>query len=295
MIQKNNNLSVLPFYERSDERHHERSYAYGAVYPLYTPLGSVPPFQIIRKHDGSTVSGCRLLRYQDASAWNILSQLSEAGLKVLTFADYDIIVFPSVSPMNITPLEGQFYMELTTADGTVYVSDVFTVCGAMDGFLNVQWWDIEDLVMDAGRIAYAYQGENIYRNTLWLQTQLGKPDYTFEEEGETRDGYFYPEKMVSGKTYRFTILASEYLCDVMRFIRLSDFVFVRDQYNNTYRCDTFLITPKWETQGDLASVEVEFTCDTVAKKVGRGILGLGDYGDFNDDYNNDYDITLNEE
>ena len=180
MIQKNNNLSVLPFYERSDERHHERSYAYGAVYPLYTPLGSVPPFQIIRKHGGSTVSGCRLMKYQDASYWNILSQLSEAGLKVLTFADYDIIVFPSVSPMNITTMEGQFYMELTTTDGTVYVSDVFTVCGAMDGFINVQWWDIEDLVMDAGRIAYAYQGENIYRNTLWLQTQLGKPDYTFE-------------------------------------------------------------------------------------------------------------------
>jgi hypothetical protein len=138
----------------------------------------------------------------------------------------------------------------------------------------VQWWDIEDLVMDAGRIAYAYQGENVYRNTLWLQTQLGKPDYTFEEEGEARDGYFFPEKMISGKTYKFTILASEYLCDVMRFIRLSDFVFVRDQYNNTYRCDTFLMTPKWETQGNIASVEAEFQTSIIAKRIGRSYTNL---------------------
>ena len=84
------------------------------------------------------------------------------------------------------------------------------------------------------------------------------------------------------------ILASEYLCDVMRFIRLSDVVFIRDQFGNTYRADTFLINPKWEEQGDVASVEIEFTCDTVAKKIARTYEVLGDY---NDDYNNDYDIT----
>jgi hypothetical protein len=62
----------------------------------------------------------------------------------------------------------------------------------------------------------------------------------------------------------------------MRFIRLSDYVFVQDQYGNIYRCDTFLITPKWETQGNVASVEIEFTCFTVAKKIGRGSTGLAD-------------------
>ena len=72
----------------------------------------------------------------------------------------------------------------------------------------------------------------------------------------------------------------------MRFIRLSDIVEVRDQYGNLYRADTFLITPKWETQGDLASVEVEFTCDTVAKKIGYAITN--NLGDYNDDYNDDF-------
>ena len=74
----------------------------------------------------------------------------------------------------------------------------------------------------------------------------------------------------------------------MRLIRLSDVVEMRDNYSNLYRCDTFLMTPKWEDQGDLASVEIEFTCDTVAKKIGRAyVSGTGDY---NNDFNNDYDI-----
>jgi hypothetical protein len=174
--------------------------------------------------------------------------------------------------MNISNKEGRYYLMMTLSDNTYLYSDVFTLIADTSGYVLVQWWDNEDFVMDGCRIVYSTG----YRNTLWLQTQLGKPDYEFSEEGETRDGYFFPEKMVSEKTYKCTILASEYLCDIMRFIRLSDYVFVQDQYGNTYRCDTFLITPKWETQGNVASVEIEFTCFTVAKKIGRGSTGLAD-------------------
>jgi hypothetical protein len=35
---------------------------------------------------------------------------------------------------------------------------------------------------------------------------------------------------------------------------------------------------------------MEFTCDTVAKKIGQYIVTDG-VGDYNGDYNNDYDIT----
>ncbi len=73
----------------------------------------------------------------------------------------------------------------------------------------------------------------------------------------------------------------------MRFISLSDVILVQDQYGRQYRCNMFLMTPKWEVQGNIASVEVEFTCDTVAKRIGHGEPFLGSY---NIDYNNDYDI-----
>lgn len=290
MIQRNNNLSVLPFYKDEAEQNHRRSYAYGEVYPLYTPMGSVPPFQIICPYEAIDAVTAVTLYKADGTVVkaNMLSEMT--GLTMRKFADYgySVVLFPSVSPTTLTTEEGRYYLRVQLLSGTYY-SDIFTVIGSVGGNINIQWYDIEDLVMDGSRIVYTNDNDKIiYRNSLWLGTQLGKPEYVFEEDGETRDGMFFAEKMISYKRYKCTILAPEYLCDVMRFIGLSDFINVVDQFGNTYRCDTFLITPKWEVQGDLASVEIEFTCDTVAKKIGRGRIYLGS---FNDDYNDDYDIT----
>lgn len=74
----------------------------------------------------------------------------------------------------------------------------------------------------------------------------------------------------------------------MRLIRMSDFVTVYSQ-GRKYDCDTFLITPKWQTQGNLASVECEFECATVVKKIGRGVIPPETKGDYNNDFNNDFD------
>lgn len=73
----------------------------------------------------------------------------------------------------------------------------------------------------------------------------------------------------------------------MRFIRMADYIHITDKYGREYDCDTFLITPKWQTQGDLASVEIEFETATVVKKIGRGIITTTK-GDFNNDFNNDF-------
>ena len=43
----NNSLSILPFYESLEEQNHRKSYAYGETYPLYVPMGAVPPFSIM--------------------------------------------------------------------------------------------------------------------------------------------------------------------------------------------------------------------------------------------------------
>jgi hypothetical protein len=39
---------------------------------------------------------------------------------------------------------------------------------------------------------------------------------------------------------------------------------------------------------------VEFTCETVAKKVGKGYINLGMFDDFNDDFNDDFDAAETE-
>ncbi len=291
MIQRNNNLSPLPFYTSLEQQNHRKSYAYGEVYPLYTPIGTVPPFQLVIPHTTATISAVRLYKVSAGTSTVITSAITTAGLikKNFATAGYDVIYYPSFGITSLNSQEGRYYLTITLSDSTVYYSDIFTVVGDMRGYLNLMWWDLQDFVMDDTRIVYKDDSTACYRNQLWLQTELGKPEYEFTEEGETRDGYFYPEKMVSEKRYKFNILAPEYLCDVLRFVRMSDRVYVTDQYGIQYRCDTFLATPKWEVQGDLASVEIEFTCDTVAKKIGKGYVDLG--YDFNDDFNNDYNIN----
>lgn len=282
---QNNNISVLPWYNTLGEQNHRKSYAYGAIYPLIAPANILLPFQIMRATRSNGITSVVLFDKAGATVADITSSMIEAGLQVVRFQTlgYDIIIYPATLPMPINMLDGIYYMRLSDGVQTWY-SEMFTVVQDVSGYVKVQWWDIENLVFDAGQIVYT---NPTYKNTLYLCTELGKPEYEFEEEGQDRDGYFFPEKQISLKKYKCTILAPEYLCDVMRFIRMADYIRVRDKYGNVYNCDTFLITPKWQTQGDLASVEIEFKTDTVVKKIGRGFLSSGS-GDFNDDYNNDF-------
>lgn len=287
MIQ-NNNISVLPWYTSIEQQNHRKSYAYGTIYPLFTPKRTLLPFQIMRNTSSRNITGAQLYDKNGVLFADITTALKETGLQIVPFASlgYDVIVYPSLLPFAIDTPDGIYYASMT--DGVnVWYSEMFTVVGDLSGYLKIEWYDVENFVFDAGQIVYQNPK---FHNVLYLCTELGKPEYTFEEEGETRDGYFFPEKQISEKTYRCMALAPEYLCDVMRFIRTSDKVFVTDKYGRQYDCDTFLITPKWQTQGDLASVEIEFETATVAKKIGRGYITPGRKGDFNNDFNNDFKI-----
>lgn len=287
MIQ-NNNISVLPWYTSIEQQNHRKSYAYGTIYPLFTPKRTLLPFQIMRNTSSRNITGAQLYDKNGVLFADITTALKETGLQIVPFASlgYDVIVYPSLLPFAIDTPDGIYYARMT--DGVnVWYSEMFTIVGDLSGYLKIEWYDVENFVFDAGQIVYQNPK---FHNALYLCTELGKPEYTFEEEGETRDGYFFPEKQISEKTYRCMALAPEYLCDVMRFIRMSDKVFVTDKYGRQYDCDTFLITPKWQTQGDLASVEIEFETATVAKKIGRGYITPGRKGDFNNDFNNDFKI-----
>lgn len=285
-MKQNNNFSVLPWYTDIREQNHRRSYAYGSVYPLYTMVNTLLPFQIIRPKRDNAISAVKLYTVDGVFVTDVAETMKETGLQVVSFESYDVIVYTASFPMATNVGQGQYYATLTDGVDT-WFSEVFTYVNDLSGYLKVEWYDKENLYFDSGMIVYQ---NPTFKNRLYFATELGKPDYTFEEEGETRNGYFFPEKQLSEKTYKCTILAPEYLCDVMRFIRMADYVTVTDKYGRIYDCDTFLITPKWQTQGDLASVEIEFETDTVVKKIGRGYY-LEDKGDFNEDYKNDYLVS----
>lgn len=264
---QNNNFSVLPWYDLIELQNHRRSYAYGNIYPLFAQTNVLLPFQIIRDHISNNLFTVKLYDKSGKFIKDISTEMRGAGLSVQQIDDKDVILFPGLLKMNTGMKEGIYYMSLTDGVNTWW-SEMFTLVNDVSGYLKIEWYDINNLYFDAGLIIY---DNPIFTNFLYLCTELGKPEYQFEEEGEDRDGYFFPEKRISEKTYRCTILASEYLCDVMRFISLSDYVRVTDKYGRKYDCDTFLITPEWQTQGDLASIEIEFETDTVVKKIGQAI------------------------
>lgn len=282
---QNNNLSVLPFYTSIDEQNHRKSYSYGDIYPLYAHVTCLPAFQIIRETRSGATFSVILYRKDGTQVADITTQMVAAGLQVVRFEalGYDVIVFPA-SASNLTGITvGQYYIKVS--DGTEqWYSDIVTLVDDVSPYLRLEWFSRENVIYEGGQVVYV---NPTFHNRLYLCTELGKPDYNFEEEGESRDGFFFPEKQLSEKVYKFTFLASEYLCDVMRLIRMADYIFMRDKYGRQYRADQFLMTPKWEEQGNLASVEVEFHTDTVVKKVGHGYLAATT-ADFNVDFNDDY-------
>lgn len=287
MILNNNNLSVLPWYGSLAEQQAKKSYAYGEVYPLYAPADFFLPFQLIRKTRTNEIRSFKVVNANtNAVIADYTEHVKDAGLQIVRFENlgYDVILFPAYMPMPLNQFDGRYYFTMSDGVETWY-SEVITVVQNVSAYLKVQWWDVENLVFDNGQIVYK---NPTFKNTLYLNTELGMPDYEFEEEGEERDGYFFPEKQISEKTYKFSFLAPEYLCDVMRLIRLSDIVQVTDKYGHLYNVDSFLIEPKWQQQGNLASVECEFQTDTVVKKIGRGYIT--GHADFNGDFNNDFNI-----
>ena len=282
----NNNLSVLPWYTSIEQQNARKWWAYNRVYPLFTPALFMLPFQILRTHrSGTTISSFRVYTKAGVLVGNYTQAIKDAGITIKQFTSlgYDVIVFGGQMPVFTQFADGQYYAVISDGTQTWY-SEIFTVVNDIEPYLKITWWDLSDFTMDAGTIVYTNPS---YKNVLYLQSDIAKPEYTFEEEGETLDGYFFPTKQISEKRYRFNFLASEYLLDVMRFIRMADYAEI-EYRGQRYSLDTFLITPEWEDNGDVAAVEAVFDTATVAKKIGLGYI-KAKRGGFNDDFNNDFD------
>lgn len=180
----------------------------------------------------------------------------------ITIEDKDYIVHKGEETAILEGFTDKMYLELSDGIDTWY-SAYFGFC---EPCMRIEWYDVEDFLFDAGAIAYS----DGYKNEMFFDAEIGMPEYEFEEEVAERNGYQFPISQISYKKYKFTLLVPEEVCDVMRFIRLSDHIRISTK-NDTYEVTSFLMTPTWAEQGYLAEVACEFTTDTVAKKIGKGV------------------------
>lgn len=278
----NNNFSPLPFYPSLDLQHHRLPYVYGEVFPLMCDRRRLLPFQIMFEEEDGASLKMELFTPGKDGGTDITAAMEDAGLSVTKAYGSDVAVFPaSISLRGVDIPQGRHWLRAAYGGQTAY-SEMFTAAPLMDGYTKIEWWDDADAEFDAGAVLYPAG----YRNFLWVDTDIAKPEYQFDEEGEERDGYFFPEKRVSEKTYKCVFPAAEFMCDALRLARLSDHVRITDRHGRDYDCDTVLFTVDWEDFGDVAAVTCEFETDTVVKRLYSPAAAVK--GDFNGDFSSDF-------
>jgi hypothetical protein len=223
--------------------------------------GFILPFQFCTDTKLAVIEWVKLYSLETDTAIDITDLMLASGLDVYSLYDYSVIQYSSNAEPFAFLTEGSYYLAISNYTDTYY-SEVFTVVPDVSNFLRLEWELAKRLDYTGGMAAPG-------KSVLYINAELGKPDYVFEEEGTSRDGLFFPEKQLSQKKYRFIFLASEYVCDSIRFAQMADLVTVQDKHGRIYTCDTIQANVDWQEQGDLASVEVEFTTGQVLKKTGN--------------------------
>ena len=277
-------ISPLKFYDDFHKQNRYRSFAYGHVAPLITNPNVVSPFQLIVSGNVSEV----YVRSADTNkrvTGNVVERFKDAGLRNVSKNGYKILLFLGIFPLSgVIDYEGQYWLEIHS--GGWYYSEVFCFDNNIDDCLKVEYWNPEgDFALKNGIIVL---GSENFHFILLLKSELGKPEYSFEEEATKRLGYSFIESQVSKKTYKFNTVIPEYLCDAMRIIRLCSQKKITCK-GETYDAITFNMEVDWQEQGDLASVTCEFDVDNIITNIG-GFKHENLGGDFNNDYNNDYNI-----
>ena len=281
----NNNISPLPFYDDLVFQNHRKDYAFGNVYPLVTYRNLLIPFQVLLP-GGTAVGSVLLIDYNTNQVYSdITDTMTDNGIKVNSYADYSILKYKAGLPIAEINREGLYYLQITITDYGVIYSDVFSVTNNIDGYLKIEYKSSHNFELKGGIIDFS----DNFAFHCYVRSQVGKPDYEFEEEATERMGYTFIESQVSKKVYKFTFVAPEYLCDALRIVRLCDTKLIHSK-QQMYELTTFNMDVEWQEQGDLASVECEFETDTVIANIG-GYTPVLKGGDFNNDFSNDYKTT----
>lgn len=279
-------LSPLKFYDSTDKWNHKKSYAYNNVTPLIMPFNTIDPFQIVAVTNSvRDIDYAYLVNYNTGIKTNITKELIEAGLCIKQIDTKAVVImFPGLYPLSSIEFEGLYYLELIDDELYHYYSEVFCFSSKTDHLLTIEYWNPEsDFDIKNGIITFA----DNFHFKLRLNTELGKPEYNFEEEATKRLGYTFVESQVSKKIYKFNAVIPEYVCDAMRIIRLCSNKIITS-LGETYEALSFDMSVEWQEQGDLASVNCEFETDNVIVNLG-GYKYIQKGGDFNEDYNNDFE------
>lgn len=259
----NNNISPLPFYDDIALQNHRKDYAFGKISPLITYASWLLPFQVILPTSILGISQVRLVDFNTGKFTDITSDIRAGGLSTVKYSEYTVLKYPGTVPVSGIKYEGLYYIVIVTLGAGSLYSEVFTVTNRVDDYILLEYSNSFNFWLKGGIVDFS----DNFKFKCYLNTQVGKPEYSFEEEATERLGYSFIESQVSKKIYKFTFLAPEYLCDALRLVRLCSDKQITCK-NQKYDLTAFSMDVSWETQGDLAGVTCSFETDTVIANIG---------------------------
>lgn len=261
-----NNLNVLPFYTDLKYQTRNKWYAFGAIWGLASPANSILPFQLSLPYNLTSVESFQVKNLDSSTVYSPSAKPSINNSKFSTRGYSIVKLVETVFDESYKLPVGTYYIEMKLKDSGdttyAYYSEVFTVVNNISDFLKIQYWNEDNMYYSNGEINY----EDNFKFTMYLCATIGKPEYEFEEELTKRGGYPFLESQISSKLYKFAFIAPEFICDAMRLIRMSDYIRISSN-GLDYNALTFSYEPNWEEQGDLASVQAEFTVDDIIQKL----------------------------
>ena len=275
----NNNLSSIPFYRSVAEQDFKKWYAYGEHTPLKVSRTKLLPFFFFHAGATSSPSVSSVSFYNECGDSVSVSTTYTNAIKnaISSYVNNGgVTFFFSDTSSNMSLPKGFHYLRIGVSVGgttTYYYSELFQICEdatLLMECIKVKWYDSEDVqISGGGVIPFAHQAHTYYYNQMFLSSDIGMPEYSFTEEGEDRDGHFFPVKQISEKVYKMKFVATESMCDCLRLACQSDVVKITDHNEKVYDVEHLELNVTWLDGGFLAEVEISFETDTVVKKIGK--------------------------
>lgn len=275
----NNNLSSIPFYRSVAEQDFKKWYAYGEHTPLKVSRTKLLPFFFFHAGATSSPSVSSVSFYNECGDSVSVSTTYTNAIKnaISSYVNNGgVTFFFSDTSSNMSLPKGFHYLRIGVSVGgttTYYYSELFQICEdatLLMECIKVKWYDSEDVqISGGGVIPYAHQAHTYYYNQMFLSSDIGMPEYSFTEEGEDRDGHFFPVKQISEKVYKMKFVATESMCDCLRLACQSDVVKITDHNDKVYDVEHLELNVTWLDGGFFAEVEISFETDTVVKKIGK--------------------------
>lgn len=278
-------LSPLKFYSKIEHQNRYRSFAYGEVSPLIVYANMIPPFQFVTRDDVSRIETVYLHNVSTGEKTDVTEDFTNNLINVGLVGEVNVVTYPGIFPIKSLSLEGNYFLELEADIPVSYFSEIFSSTNNIDDCLYIEYSSPVDFEIGKGVVSF----KNGFKFNMYLKSELGKPEYKFEEEATKRLGYTFIESQVSKKIYRFNTIIPEYLCDAMRLIRLCSNKKLISK-GVSYDMLSFDMDVDWQEQGDLASVTCEFQVDNIMVNLGGYEESFSNNAsvDFNNDFNNDY-------